>query len=397
MKSGKRGSYERPLHVNMPFDEALERFAAAKPGEVAQSMAGRDAPVPLVEDAETGDRFLIYGTNRGIRVELRYEGDTLWMPQAQIAQLFGVNVPAISKHISNIYAEGELDEEATFSKLETVRMEGGRRVGRIIDHYNLDMIVSVGYRVSSKQGTFFRKWATDKLLRFATSGFVIDAERLKEPGNLDRIAELREIVRDIRSSEANVYAELRRICALCQDYDPQSQESRNFYSHMQAKLYWAVVSHTPSEVLNDRANATQPNMGLQTWPKDDIRQVDALVAKNYLGNDELRELNRLTTILLDIFDDQLAIGRLTLMAQAALLLDTQLKNLGRVVLRHGGRVSHDDAEGHAKREYQKFDAQRRAARVVERQQELARLAALKAAEKALPKAARSRRGNRDTA
>jgi hypothetical protein len=389
MKTGKRGSYEKPVRLDMPFDEALGRFAATDPEELSEALSNKDGPIPLIEDEDTGDRFLVYHAKAGVRVELQVEGDTFWATQAQMADAFGVTRQNISLHLQNIFKEGELSESAVCKESLRTGRDGK---GYSTKLYNLNALISVGYRVGGKLGTSFRLWATDKLIQYLVKGFVIDAERLKASGDYGRIAELREIVRDIRSSEANVYAELRRICALCQDYDPQSQESRIFYSHMQAKLYWAVVSHTPAEILNDRANAKQPNMGLQTWPRDDIRQVDAVVAKNYLGDAELRELNRLTTILLDIFDDQLAIGRLTLMAQAATLLDTQLKNLSRVVLRHGGRVSHNDAEAHAKREYQKFDTQRRAARVVERQQELARLAALKAAEKALPKAARSRRG-----
>lgn len=355
---------------------------------MSETNGDKNGPVPLIEDSDTGGRFLIYGTDSGVRIELRYEGDTLWMTQSQMADLFGVNVPAISKHISNIFSEDELSEGATLSKMETVRFEGGRRVSRTLDHYNLDMIVSVGYRVSSKQGTLFRKWATDKLVRFATKGFVVDSERLKEPGNYDRVTELREIIRDIRAAEANVYAELRRICAMCQDYDPTLQVSHQFYSHMQAKLYWAVTSRTPSMILRSRADSNQPNMGLQTWPKDEIRQADATVAKNYLHDNELKELNRLTTILLDVFDDQLTIGKLTLMSEADKLLDSQLRGLGRAVLNHGGAISHEDAEAHAKRQYKSFDDRRRALRSEVTARELA---TLKTTEKELTKTRRPRK------
>jgi len=162
-------------------------------------------PVHLLEDADNGARFLIYSGERGASIELRYEGDGLWMTQGQIAALFGVNIPAISKHISNILSDGELDVEASVSKMEIVRMEGERQVTRQLDHCSLDMVISVGYRVSSAQATLFRRWATDKLVQFATKGFVIDKVRLKHPDMQDRIAELREIIRDIRSDEANVY------------------------------------------------------------------------------------------------------------------------------------------------------------------------------------------------
>jgi hypothetical protein len=211
---------------------------------------------------------------------------------------------------------------------------------------------------------------------------VVDSERLKAPGNSDRVAELREIIRDIRSAEANVYAELRRICSLCKDYDPRSTAAHEFYAHMQAKLYYAVTSNTPAEVLAMRADSKEPHMGLRTWKGTDPLQADALVAKNYLTSAELRELNRLTTILLDIFEDQLDVGRLTLMQEALTLLNKQLLSLGRTLLTHGGNVSHDSAEAHAKAEYKRFDEARRAERAERTQREIAEL---KATGKKLPK------------
>jgi hypothetical protein len=244
------------------------------------------------------------------------------------------------------------------------------------------MVISVGYRVSSAQATLFRKWATGVLVRFATNGFVVDAERLKAPEDQDRVRELREIIRDIRASEANVYAELRRICAMCQDYEPNSPVALQFYQRTQAKLFYAVVNHTPSEVLGERADASAPDMGLQSWPKDQIRQVDAIVAKNYLTPIELKELNRLTDILLSIFEDQLDIGRLVLMEQASQLLDQQLVSLNRVVLNHGGSIRHEQAEARAKAEYKRFDEARRLARKEEADRALTEL---RATDNALPK------------
>jgi hypothetical protein len=333
-------------------------------------------PVRLFEDADTGHHFLIYGTERGLKVELRYEGDALWMTQAQMATLFGRDVSVISRHIANILEEGELLEESNLHFMQIARST------KPVALYSLDMIISVGYRVSSTQATLFRKWATGVLVRFASKGFVVDADRLKNPEDQDRVRELREIVRDIRASEANVYAELRRICAFCQDYEPSSQAASEFYRRTQAKLLYAVVNQTPSEVLAARADSKEPNMGLQSWLKDDIRQADAVVAKNYLAPGELKELNRLTTILLDIFDDQLEIGRLVLMDQAAQLLDEQLAGLKRVVLDHGGRVRHDQAEAKAKGEYRKFEEARKVAR---REAADRGLADLKRTDAALPK------------
>lgn len=339
------------------------------------------APVRLVEDVDTGDRFLIYGTDRGVRVELRYEGDALWMTQAQMAQLFGRDVSVVSRHIANILEEGELAEESNLQFMQIARST------KPVALYSLDMVISVGYRVSSAQATLFRKWATSVLVRFATQGFVVDIERLKAPDDQDRVRELREIIRDIRASEANVYAELRQICAMCQDYEPSSSAAHQFYQRTQAKLFYAVVNRTPSEILIDRADSGAPNMGLQTWPKDAIRQSDAVVAKNYLAPAELKELNRLTDILLSIFEDQLDIGRLVLMEQATQLLDQQLAHLGRLVLDRGGSIRHEQAESRAKAEYKQFDEARRLARREEADRSLAEL---KRAEKALPKVRRRR-------
>lgn len=278
----------------------------------------REAPLPLIEDPDTGDRFLIYATNSGIKIDLRVDGDTFWGSQSQIAEVFGVTRQNVSLHLQNIYKEGELDESTTCK--ESLRMGQNGQPYRF-KVYDLNALISVGYRVGGKLGTSFRIWATDKLVRYLAKGFVIDTQRLKDPTNYDRVSELREIVRDIRAAEANVYAELRRICALCQDYDPQSDSSHQFYARMQAKLFWAVTSHTPSEIVRSRADANSPNVGLTTWVKDAIRQSDVTVAKNFLGGSEIKELNRLTGILLDVFEDQLEIGKLTLMSEADRLLD----------------------------------------------------------------------------
>jgi hypothetical protein len=194
----------------------------------------QSGPLHLSEDGS--DRFLIYETATGTRLELRHAGETFWMSQEQIALLFGVDRSGIARHLLNIFSEGELEEAAVCAKNARTAADGKTYE---INHYNLDAVISVGYRVNSKQGTIFRKWATGVLVQLATKGFVVDVVRLKNPAEHDRIAELREIVRDIRAAEANLYAELREICALCQDYDPRSDAARTFYSHMQAKLFYA--------------------------------------------------------------------------------------------------------------------------------------------------------------
>jgi hypothetical protein len=205
-------------------------------------------PVHLVEDGDSGARFLIYGADSGLVVELRYEGDGLWMTQSQMSDLFGRDVSVISRHISAILEEGELDE----NHLQKMQMNPRGGPSTL---YSLDMVISVGYRVSSAQATLFRRWATDKLVQFATKGFVIDSVRLKKPDARDRVAELRDIIRDIRSDETNIYRELKSICAMCQDYDPKSDAWTEFYRNTQAKLVYAVSSLTPAELIKSRADA----------------------------------------------------------------------------------------------------------------------------------------------
>jgi len=335
-----------------------------------------DEPIRLVEDEETGDRFLVYSTDKGLMIDIRFEGETLWMTQAQIGQLFGRDQSVVSRHINKILEEGELDESGSMQKVHIATST------KPVAIYNLDMVISVGYRVSSAQATLFRRWATSILVQYAKKGFVIDAARLKEPGNIDRVRELREIIRDIRASEANLYAELRRICAMCQDYDGSDEMSRQFYQRTQAKLVYAVASLTPAGLIYDRADHTAENMGLQNWPNDNIRKQDVTTSKNYLAEAEIRELNRLTEILLGIFEDQLEIGRLVTMEDARRLLDNQLHSMGRTVLNDGGRISHDAAKRKAHAEYEKFDAARRLQRKEETD---AQIAALRAESKKLPR------------
>lgn len=332
-------------------------------------------PVQLQQDEITGDRFLVYGDGSGLHVEVNFAGDELWMTQAQIAELYGRDISTISRHIANILEEGELDEDTSLQKVQ-------RSVGRPAVLYNLDMVISVGYRVASRQATLFRKWATEKLVQFATKGFVIDAPRLKKPEYRDRIIELKEIIRDIRSDEANLYRELRAICALCQDYDGTSKKWREFYRNTQAKLIYAISSNTPAEIIKSRADSGEENMGLRTWPNQNIRKQDVAVSKNYLGESEVKELNRLTTILLDIFEDQADLGRLTMMDEATELLDRQLHSLGRVVLRHGGKVKMSDAQRHAEAAYARFKARQKAIRHAQADEAIS---GIKAEAKKLPK------------
>lgn len=334
-----------------------------------------EQPVRLTEDESTGDRFLIYADRNGLQLDIRFRDDSLWMTQEQIARLFGRDVSVVSRHIAAILEEGELDEGSSLQKMQTTQ-------GRPPIVYSLDMVISVGYRVSSAEATRFRRWATGVLVQYARKGFVVDVRRLKDTAH-DRIAELREIIRDLRADESNVYRELKRICAMCRDYEPGSSAAIEFFQRTQAKVVYAVVNATPAEIVHSRADCSLENMGLQTWAKDEIRKSDVAVSKNYLAEREIKELNRLTTILLDIFEDQMELGRIVAMEDAAHLLDRQLTSLGRPILRSGGSISSETAHVHAEKEYRQFDSARKAARQAEADEVIRELAQ---SAKALPEA-----------
>lgn len=325
-----------------------------------------EQPIHLTEDESTGDQFLIYADRNGLQLDIRFRDESLWMTQDQIARLFGRDRSVITKHISNILEDQELDEPSSVQKMHTT-------LGRPAVLYSLDMVISVGYRVSSAEATRFRRWATSVLVQYARKGFVVDVKRLKDTAH-DRISELREIIRDLRADESNVYRELKRICAMCRDYEPGSSVAQQFFQRTQAKLVYAVVNATPAEIIHARADHSSENMGLQTWAKDEIRKSDVAVSKNYLAEREIKELNRLTTILLDIFEDQMELGRIVAMKDAAHLLDTQLTSLGRATLRSGGSVSSETALVHAEQEYRQFDSARKVARRAEADEAIHELA-----------------------
>jgi hypothetical protein len=334
--------------MNAPSDprNELERIAPQHPA--------KGDPVHLVGDAETGDRFLIYATESGIEVELRYEGQALWMTQAQIANLFGRDVSVISRHIANVLGEGELSEEGNLQKMQIASAT------RPITLYSLDMVISVGYRVSSKQATMFRRWATEKLVQFASKGFVVDVTRLKDPERPDHFSELKEIIRDIRSSEANVYKEVRRICTLCSDYAAIDEREKNaFFATVQNKLHYAVTGMTGAEIRMERADAGKPNMGLTNWRGDHPMQRDVLTAKNFLGESEIRDLNRFTVMLLDYFEQETDLKRIVVMHDAVEKLDKFIRNNERVLLRGKGSISKQAADQFAKEQYRIFNEERR--------------------------------------
>jgi hypothetical protein len=295
------------------------------------------------------------------------------MTQRDIASLFAITRESVTRHLQNIYGEGELDKASTST--ESVRVGVNGQSYRMTV-YNLDAVISVGYRISSKQATMFRRWATDKLVQYAIKGFAIDDERLKSAGGNDYFSELRDRIRDIRASEANLYKELREICTLCSDYDPKSKASILFFAFTQNKLLWAVTSMTAAEIVVDRASASKPNMGLTAWKGRDITKAEVGTAKNYLADTELSSLNRFTGMLLDYFEDQAERRRVVTMAELEERLNDFLKFNQRPVLTAAGRVSSTAAEAHAKAEYEKFSEQRRLKRQAESEAALVQLAAI---------------------
>ncbi|MCB5208001.1 virulence RhuM family protein [Methylovorus mays] len=310
--------------------------------------------------------MIIYQSEDGkIRLETRLENETLWMTQSQMAELFQTTQQNISLHIQNIYEEGELLQSATHKKSLWVRQEGQRQVERELDTYNLDMVISVGYRVKSVIATRFRIWATQQLKTFIIKGFVMDDERLKNPpvGQSvvpDYFAEMLERVRDIRASERRMYLRVREIFALAADYAPTLAETTRFFSVIQNKLHFAATGMTAAELIASRADHAKPNMGLNTWQKDEVRKTDVMIAKNYLAENEVSELNRIVTMWLDFAEDQATRRKQVFMQDWSDKLDDFLRFNDRAVLNNAGRVSKKQAEAKATLEYDKFAESRRA-------------------------------------
>ena len=332
--------------------------------------------------------FLLYETEDGrTRVECRFIEDSLWLTQALMADLFQVKVPTINEHLKRLYAEGEIQAEATIRQFLIVRQEGARQVNRSIEHYNLDAILSVGYRVRSQRGTQFRRWATDRLREFLVKGFTLDDERLKNPpvaGSAvpDRFDELLDRIRDIRASERRMYLRVREIFAMAADYSPTLPETTQFFRFIQNKLHFAVTGKTAAELIAERADSSLPNMGLTTWKSGSVQKADVTVAKNYLYEPEIGELNRIVTMWLDFAEDQARRRKEVFLKDWAEKLDAFLKFNDRDVLEGAGRVSKKQADAHAEGQYEQFAAQRRA--LLEAEGAEFNVRALEDAAKALP-------------
>lgn len=304
----------------------------------------------MADDMTKSGEILLY--NNGSEkeyVSVVFKDETFWLTQKAMAELFDVNVPAISKHLQNIYDEAELLRDATVSKMETVQDEGGRSVKRLLDFYNLDAIIAVGYRVNSKKATRFRQWATKTLKEYIQKGFVLNDDLMKNgrPFGKDYFDELLERIREIRASERRAYQKIADVFEQCSyDYDKNSATTKAFYAFVQNKLHFAVTGKTAAELIAERATIDSPTMGLTTWkgaPDGKILKSDTLVAKNYLNEKELSRLNRLVTMFIDYAELMAEDEQLMSMQDWLSETDRFLTNNRRKVLPGKGSVSHDDA------------------------------------------------------
>jgi hypothetical protein len=311
--------------------------------------------------ASSNSELILYQTEDGrTRIQCRLEGDTLWVTQAQIAELFEVTPQNVTLHLKAIYAEGELTEEATCKDYLQVRPEGEREVARKLRHYRLEAILAVGFRVRSHRGTQFRQWATGRLNEYLVKGFTMDDERLKNPpgkGHVDYFDELLERIRDIRSSERRFYQKVLDIYATSVDYTPDSEASQLFFATVQNKMHWATHGHTAAEIISARADASEPFMGLRTTrPGGIVRKEDVAVAKNYLTEDELKVLNRIVNFYIEFAELQ-AMGRRPMtMRDWIAKLDDFLKISERDILNHAGRITAEEARAKAELEYGRYRA-----------------------------------------
>ncbi len=304
--------------------------------------------------------LILYSTEDGVaRILLKAEGGSVWLTQAEIAELFAISPQAVSQHLRGIYAEAELEREATCKEDLQVRSENGRRVRRRLKSYRLDVILAVGYRVRSPRGTQFRQWATRHLAEYLVKGFVMDDARLKDPGGWDYFDELLARIRDIRASEQRFYQKVRDLFALSTDYRDDEQQAQRFFAEVQNKLLYAVTQKTAAELVVARADPTQPNMALHSWSGSRVRKHDVIVAKNYLTADEIDSLNRLVVIFLEQAELRAKERQQLTLTYWRDNVDRLLAFSDRPVLQGAGKVSHDAMKAVAHERFDAFDAQRR--------------------------------------
>jgi len=312
--------------------------------------------------ADGFNEILLYTTPNGkVKVEIYLQNETIWLTQQKIADLFGVDRSVVTKHLINIYKEAELSKEATCAKIAQVQTEGSREVTRPIEFYNLDVIISVGYRVNSSQATAFRIWATERLKEYIIKGFTMDDERLKNPNNIfgkDYFEEQLARIRDIRSSERRFYQKITDIYSSCSaDYSKDTDTTKTFYATVQNKLHWAITGQTAAELISSRVDSAKENMGLTTWknaPVGEIRKTDVGIAKNYLNEKELNGLNRIVSMYLDFAELQASRGVVMYMKDWVKKLDAFLQFNETTILKDAGRVTHEVALALAEKEFEKY-------------------------------------------
>ena len=299
--------------------------------------------------------IIMYTTEDGLtKIEVTFDEDTVWLSLDQIAELFQRDKSTISRHIKNIFTEGELRPEATVAKFATVQTEGNRQVTRDIDYYNLDVIISVGYRVKSLRGTQFRIWASSVLKEYMKKGFALDDDRLKRLGGGNYFDELLARIRDIRSSEKVFWRKVLEIYATSIDYDPSAEASVQFFKQVQNKMHWAAHRHTAAEIVYQRADAEKENMGLTSWEGKKIKRSDTEIAKNYLTQTELDALNKIVSAYLDIAEVRALAHEPMYMKDWLETIDDYLKMTRRDILTTKGRVTHKQAIDKAHAEYEKY-------------------------------------------
>ncbi len=307
------------------------------------------------------NEIILYTSPDGAtKVEVHFEGETFWLTQRRIAELFGVEVQTINYHLKEVFESGELELGATIRKIRRVQIEGGREVERDLDHYSLDAIIAVGYRVNSKQATQFRIWATNTLKEYVIKGFVLDDERLKlnKRFGKDYFDELIERIREIRASERRFYLKITDLYEQASiDYDPKAEITKTFFATVQNKLHWAVSGKTAAEIIAERADANKPSMGLTTWknaPHGKVLKGDITTAKNYLIEKEIKDLERIVTMYLDYAELQASRQVPMKMADWAERLNAFLQFNGFEVLDNPGKVSAEVAKKLAEEQYEKF-------------------------------------------
>lgn len=306
---------------------------------------------------ENNSQIIIYQTENGeTKLDVRLENETVWLTQKLMAELFQTTVANINIHLKNIFEEGELDAKATIKDFLIVRLEGNREVNRNIEYYNLDAIISVGYRIKSTVATRFRQWATQHIKEYIVKGFVMDDERLKNPNQpFDYFEELVRRIQDIRTSERRFYQKITDIYATSVDYDPTLEASILFFQTVQNKMHWAITGKTAAEIVAERANSEKPNMGLTSWKGTKPRKQDVSIAKNYLNEEELLALNNLAEQYL-IFATGQAMRRIPMyMKDWIEKLHGFLTLNDREILKHAGKISHQLAIDKAEKEYEKFN------------------------------------------